>query len=304
MLNGRPLPSGTKFIPSFEFGIVRLVIEDALLKDAGVLKCTATNNKGIASTSGTLHVQTETGSGISTEALHPSGKAGLDAIQKVELQASAKLQDAEAVEVALQAPRFTTDLPAAVLLTADQTLNLECCIEPKKDSALKIDWFHNGLPLNTGTRVRATSDFGFVNLNIRDVNDRDAGVYTCKATNSLGDATTFTKVEVQAAAGGVDLSTKHPRGTEGLESIAGVEARGLLPDTEEEQEQVTKPFFKTDFLDSELEQGAVGHFEAQLEPRSENMTLEWFFNGKPLDESKNHSFKIYLRTALQYVSCY
>ena len=51
-------------------------------KDAGVLKCTATNNKGIASTSGTLHVEAEAGSGISTAALHPSGQAGLEAIEK------------------------------------------------------------------------------------------------------------------------------------------------------------------------------------------------------------------------------
>ena len=32
---------------------------------------------------------------------------------------------------------------------------------------------------------------------------------------------------------------------------------------------------------------AVGHFEAQLEPRNENMTIEWLFNGRPLKESKN-----------------
>ena len=286
MLNGRPLPSGTKFIPTYEFGTVTLVIEGALLKDAGLFKCTATNNKGIASTSGTLKVQTETGSGISSAALHPSGAAGLEAIQKVELAASAKLSSDDAEEPGFQAPRFTTDLPAEVHLTPEQSLILECSIEPKNDSALKIDWYHNGLPLNTGTRVMASADFGFVNLKIKDMTSRDAGMYTCKATNNLGSASTFTKVNFQAAPGGVDLTTKHPRGSEGLESIAGVEARGLLADAQEAEDEVTAPVFVTNFEDAEQSQGSNGHFEASLEPRSENMTLEWFFNGKSLKESK------------------
>ena len=290
MLNGGPLPSGTKFIPSFEFGVVKLVIEDALLKDAGMFKCTATNNKGIASTSGTLKVQTEGGSGVASEGLHPSGKAGLDAIQKMELEASLKLAGDKAVEEEdLHAPRFTTDLPAEVNLQSEMDLNLECCIEPKNDSTLKIDWYHNGLPLSTGTRIRATSDFGFVNLSINGMTARDAGLYTCKATNKLGEAVTFIKVNVQETAFGVDFSSQHPRGSEALNSFTGVEAKGILRDEEEKVDEIIPPRFVTNFENAELGQGSVGHFEAQLEPRNENMTLEWFLDGKPLKESKTYN---------------
>ena len=287
MLNGTPLPSGTKFIPSFEFGNVELIIEDALLKDAGMFKCTATNNKGIASTSGTLRIKTEGGGSVSSEALHPSGKAGLEAIQKLELEASLKLGgDKAVIEPDLHAPRFTTDLPAEINLPQDQDLNLNCCIEPKHDSTLKIDWYHNGLPLSTGTRIKATSDFGFVNLSIHGMTSRDAGVYTCKATNKLGEAVTFTKVNFQDSMLGVDFSSQHPRGSEGLQSFTGVEAKGILHDEEEQEEEVLPPRFITNFENAELEQGTVGHFEAQLEPRNENISIEWLFGGKPLKESK------------------
>ena len=288
MLNGRPLPSGTKFIPSYEFGEISLVIDNALLKDAGLFKCTATNNKGIASTSGTLKVVTEADGRVSSTALHPSGAAGLAAIQKVEMAASGKLgAEVEAEESSFQAPRFTTDLPAEVRLSPDQSLDLECSIEPKNDSALKIDWYHNGLPLKTGARVMAACDFGFVSLKINDMQGKDAGMYTCKASNHLGSATTFVKVTFEKEDQlGVDFTTKHPKGKEGLESIAGMEASVLLPDAPEAEEEVKAPVFVTNFEDGELGQGANGHFEANLEPRTENMTLEWFFNGKSLKESK------------------
>ena len=55
-LNEKPLPSGTKFIPSVDFGFVRLEINDALVKNSGLLKVTATNSLGTASTSGTLKI--------------------------------------------------------------------------------------------------------------------------------------------------------------------------------------------------------------------------------------------------------
>ena len=288
MLNGRPLPSGTKFIPTYEFGIVKLVINDALLRDAGMFKCTATNNKGMASTSGTLHILTEADGGVSTKALHPSGKAGLDAIEKVELSASGKLPSSVEEESVYQAPRFTTDLPAEIQLNPEEELKLECSVEPKNDSYLKINWYHNGLPLATGTRIRASSDFGYVHLAIGGITERDAGVYTCKAVNKIGNATTFTKVNVKAVQGGIDLSTKHPRGSEGLDSIASIEAKGLLPDDDDTPEKISPPVFTKSFEDCEIDVDTVGHFEAQLEPRNENMNLEWHFNGKPLKESKKY----------------
>ena len=110
-LNGKSLPSGSKFIPTCDFGMVRLEIKDALQKDAGMFKVSATNSKGSASSSGTLKILPEGSGGVSTTSLHPSGKSGLEAIEKMDFATGMKLQDDEEEAPVSQKPVFTTDLP-------------------------------------------------------------------------------------------------------------------------------------------------------------------------------------------------
>ena len=251
-------------------------------------KCTATNNLGIASTSGTLKILEES-SGVSTQSLHPSGVSGLKAIVDAEKSTGMKLGDAAEEEPLKQRPVFTTDLPAEVSLGAGEPLILECQLEPKTDPELQLDWYHNGLPLATGSRIKATMEFGFVSLNIADVTERDQGVYTAKAANALGEATTFCSVKLPKPDVGVDLATLHPRGSQGLQSIGQMETRGTLPDQDEpELTNLRPPRFVTQFNSAELEEGAVGHFEAKLEPTDDgDITLQWTLDGKPLAESKH-----------------
>lgn len=282
------MPSGTKFLPSTDFGLVRLEIQDCLAREAGVYKCTATNNLGIASTSGTLKILDES-SGVSTKSLHPSGASGLKAIVDAEKSTGMKLSDEDEDEPRKQRPVFTTDLPAEVTLASGEPLLLECQIEPKTDPELQLDWFHNGLPLAIGSRIKATMEFGFVSLSIADMTDRDQGVFTAKAVNALGEATTFCSVKLPTPDLGVDLATLHPRGSQGLESIGQMETRGTLPDQDEpELTNLRPPRFVTQFNSAELEEGAVGHFEANLEPTDDgDITLQWTLDGKPLAESKH-----------------
>lgn len=309
-MNGKPLPSGSKFLASCDFGLVRLEINDCLVKEGGIYKCTAANNQGIASSSGSLKVAVE-GSGVATSSLHPSGNSGLQAIVNADKAAGMKLGDVEVDEAEAQRPVFTTDLPAEITLLGNQPFLLECQLEPKTDSSLRVDWYHNGLPLATGTRIKASMEFGYVSLAIADVTDRDQGVYTARAVNILGEATTFCSVTLPSADQGVEMTTLHPRGVLGLESIGQMEARGFLPDEEEpELNNQRLPQFVTQFNSAELEQGAVGHFEAKLEPTDDgNITLEWTLNGKPLAESKQifkvrSNIKHFLsRLPLQESSC-
>lgn len=46
-------------------------------------------------------------------------------------------------------------------------------VEPVKDSSLKVAWYHNGLPLTSGSRIRASHEFGLVTLDIDDIGARD-----------------------------------------------------------------------------------------------------------------------------------
>jgi len=47
-----------------------------------------------------------------------------------------------------------------------------------------------------GHRYRTTYDFGFASLDVLSVYSEDAGEYTCKATNKLGQATSSIKLGV------------------------------------------------------------------------------------------------------------
>ena len=114
-------------------------------------------------------------SGIVSATQHPKGQSGLDNIKKADTEASIKLAPAEEPEVPAPGmkPTFTVTLPAEVTVGEDCKLHLECNVEPKSDTGLKIAWYHNGLPLSSGSRIQATHDFGLVTLDIKDVGARD-----------------------------------------------------------------------------------------------------------------------------------
>ena len=63
-----------------------------------------------------------------------------------------------------------------------------------------MEWFCNGRPLTIGSRFKTYNDFGFIALDIVGVNMQDAGAYTCRASNQMGQAETAATVKVIFAA--------------------------------------------------------------------------------------------------------
>lgn len=59
---------------------------------------------------------------------------------------------------------------------------------------MRIDWFFNGRPFATGSRVHMINDFGYIVLDMEYVYARDTGEYICRATNKWGTATTKAKL--------------------------------------------------------------------------------------------------------------
>lgn len=61
-------------------------------------------------------------------------------------------------------------------------------LEPVNDPTMVVEWFVNGRPLTTGSRIKPQFDFGFLSVDLRGVIAEDSGVYCVRATNALGEA--------------------------------------------------------------------------------------------------------------------
>ena len=110
-------------------------------------------------------------------------------------------------ETTSQAPVFTTSMKN-LELKEGQRAHFEARIIPVSDPTLKVEWLLNGQPIKQGTRYREGHDFGFVSLDIMHVYPEDAGQYTCRATNLLGQAVTSANINIQSQIT-VDKQTIH-----------------------------------------------------------------------------------------------
>lgn len=85
-----------------------------------------------------------------------------------------------------QAPHFVTQI-AEVAIEEGENAHFECRVEPKTDSNLRVDWYHNGKLLPNGHRFRTMCELGFVSLDILYAYPEDAGEYVCRAYNAIGE---------------------------------------------------------------------------------------------------------------------
>lgn len=61
----------------------------------------------------------------------------------------------------------------------------------------KVFYCHLTLIKILGSRIKTSVDFGMVTLDIASLRSTDAGIYTCKAVNMNGEATSTTSIKVQ-----------------------------------------------------------------------------------------------------------
>lgn len=289
-VNGKPLPHGARFKTTYDFGYVALDINHAYEEDSGIYTCKATNNKGSASTSGSLKCTSAANIYLDTQ--HPQGKVGLEAVQEADEAAANRLKrQTSKPDAEFGKPIWTVPFTAEFKLTEADSLHLEGQVEPKHDPNLKIEWLLNGKVLEHGSRFKMTSDFGFVTLDLTEVYDRDQGIYTCRAYNKAGEAFTSSTIYCTSKDNLIER-TQHPKGKEGLEKIQDLE-ESLRPKEPgaPEADEGRAPKFTSEFTSlKNVSEGEIAHFEASLIPTGDqSMVVEWFYNEKPLDAS--HRFR-------------
>lgn len=295
-VNGRPLPQGHRFRTTHDFGYVALDVLHVYGEDSGTYMCKATNLVGEAIN--TCNVNCTNRRSIILDTQHPDG---LEKIQKLEGQVRPGRQEIEEPE--LMPPRFVTELRGKTELVEGQTAHFEAQVEPIHDPNLRIEFYHNGKPLQSASRFHVTFDFGYVALDIQHVVPEDAGEYSCKAINALGQCVSKINVNVTAKSN-IILDSQRP---EGLDKIRELEChaphqRPEIPDRVTLQRPVfTQPLQNIDTI----AEGQTAHFECRLIPVGDpNLKVEWYRNDKVLEDSsritKQHDFG-YVSMDLQHV---
>ncbi|XP_063986913.1 titin isoform X6 [Diachasmimorpha longicaudata] len=271
-INGVELKMGSRFHMNHDFGFVTLDISSVISEDSGVYSCKAINNSGEAVSSISLKVKAK--SAIDKDSIQP------DAWQKIQLKEAEmnKVPEMFIDTTPQQAPVFTTHLKSYDKLQEGQHVYLEAQIEPRADPHLRTEWFKNGISLQTGTRLRSTFDFGLVTLSINGLRADDSAIYTCRATNLLGEAVSTCSLKIDDRHWLLGDSL-HP---DALEKISKLE-EPVVGAAEQSEPVYEEPVFITHLNNVECTEGDNVHFECNVEPSKDpTMKIEWFINGKPI----------------------
>ncbi|KAK8746938.1 hypothetical protein OTU49_016904 [Cherax quadricarinatus] len=283
--NGRPLSAGSRIKTINDFGYVILEMANCYGKDAGTYTCRAVNKHGEASVECKLVVSSKSSIILDPQATMKF-KDCTQSIQKLE-DSMYKKEVVTQEEEKPCPPRFVTNLEDISDLVEGQPAHFDCRVEPVGDPTMRIEWFHNGMPLAAGSRVHMMDDFGFVVLDLEWTFARDTGEYICRATNKWGQATTKAMLNVRFKHG-VDLSTQLPQGMT-AEKLKELE-RGPLTEKFESDVEMMPPKFTLPIKNQSLQEGERAFFEARVEPRTDPyLRVEWYFNGKPLQSG--HRFR-------------
>ncbi|KIH49967.1 immunoglobulin I-set domain protein, partial [Ancylostoma duodenale] len=127
-----------------------------------------------------------------------------------------------------------------------------------------VQWFLNGRPLKTGSRVKTINDFGFVVLEISPVYPEDSGEYSCRAVNA---------------------NEQKARAVEELEEILHRRPEEVT----EELKEAVPVFIEPLSAPVECEEGDRAHFTARYEPLNDNkLQVEWLRDGQPIFHSNRY----------------
>lgn len=275
--NGRPVTVGHRFRPIHDFGYVALDIVDLIAEDSGTYTCRAVNAIGSDETTCTLQ--------CSVSATIQTGTQNESGLQQIHyLEDRSKYQRSEEVEeVTKQVPIFTTSLKN-VEIKEGQRAHFECRLIPVSDPTMKVEWYHNNVPVKSGSRFTETNNFGFVALDIMQCMAEDSGQYTCRAINALGEAVT-SAVAIVHTRKSIYMESQHEGA---LKTITHLEDSSRYKRQGIEEEIITQaPVFTTPVRDLKVAENQAAHFEARLIPVGDpKMRVEWLRNGVPIEACK------------------
>lgn len=276
--NGKALSAGSRVKTINDFGFVILEIAGCYQRESGLYTCKATNRHGEATVNCKLQVRGR--QGIILEPQLPSNfRTGTESIQKLE-ESLYKREEVMSEDETPHPPKFTVELKDNVDVPEGGPVHFDCRVEPIGDPTMRIDWFQNGKPFATGSRVHMINDFGFISMDIDYTYGRDSGEYICRATNKWGSATTKASVTCKSKRN-VDLDSQLPSGMS-AEKLKELE-KGPVSEAPKEDKPMSPPKFITQIQSCTVDENDSVRFECRVEPKDDpNLRIEWYRNGKLL----------------------
>lgn len=278
--DGRPITASSRITAIYNFGYVSLNILHLRAEDAGSYTVRAVNRLGEALSTSTIRVTSRTS--VTTELGIPEQQRYIESVEQLEAYQQKQHQRYvhEVVESSVR-PEFKTPLRDQLNIGEGGFAQFEARLEPVGDTSLRVDWLKDGRPVEASSRITSFFNFGYVALTIKQLTIHDVGTYTCRATNTLGQAetnarlTVITKQDVQYDS----------QNQQGLQQIQSLEDSSRYTRRQEEEELVTqKPRFLGPLKGTNtILEGQRAHFEARVEPQSDRtLQIEWYHNGKSL----------------------
>lgn len=253
------------------------------IQDSGEYTCRAVSATGMAETKAILQVTPR--ATIERTSQHPES---LQYIQQ--LEDYSKYQHQESIEEqTLQRPQFIRTLQNLGELQEGKNAHFEAQLTPVSDPTMRVEWYKDGKAITASSRITAIFNFGYVSLNIMHLRAEDAGSYTVRAVNRLGEAISTATIQVAARSTvtsdlGIPEQRRYIEQTEQLEAYQHQQHQKYY---QEVPESTQRPEFKTPIKDQiNVKEGGFAHFEARLEPVGDStLKVEWFKDGRPVEAS-------------------
>jgi len=153
---------------------------------------------------------------------------------------------------------------------------------------MSVEWYHDGAPIQIGSRIHTINDFGFVVLDIDWTFKRDTGVYKCVAKNRCGTAEVTANLTCRSKKD-IIIDSQLPQGmsTERLKELEQRKAEAAA----EADSEVTVPKFITQIQSRAVGEGEPAHFECRVDPKNDpKLQIKWYHNGKEVDFG--HRFRL------------
>lgn len=253
------------------------------MNDSGEYVCRVTSATGCVESRALLSVNPRPS--IEQSSQHP------DSLQYIQqLEDYSKYQRQESLEERTnQKPHFIRPLQDLGELQEGRNAHFEAQLTPVSDPTMKVEWYKDGRPITASSRITTIFNFGYVSLNIMHLRAEDAGSYTVRAVNHLGEAISTANIRVFARST-VTGDLGIPEQQKYIESVGQLEAYHQQQNQKyvlESPESTQPPEFKTPIKDqNEIREGGFAHFEARLEPVGDStLRVEWLKDGRPVEAS-------------------